>query len=133
MKSRTKKLTPADVHRFEKSEAQIQGLYDEIDQLTRKRPNDAVNKFKLRLVNQAIELGNEILTEQYKPFPDFSRFAEDELPSNSDVALMLSQYLISLENLRSDNVEVDDDHDWRWIVAGDVHMPTKEPKKYRTN
>ena len=42
MKSRAKKLTPADVHRFEKCEAQLQGLYAEIDQLARKRPNDAV-------------------------------------------------------------------------------------------
>lgn len=132
MKSRAKKLTPADVHRFEKCEAQLQGLYAEIDQLARKRPNDAVNKFKLRLINQALGLGNEILTDQYKPFSDFSHFVEDELPSNSDVALMLSQYLISLDNLRSDNVESDDDQ-WQWVVTGDVPIPAREPKKYRDN
>ena len=132
MKSRAKKLTPADVHRFEKHEAQLQGLYAEIDQLAKKRPNDAVNKFKLRLFNQVLDLGNEILTDQYKPISDFSQFDEDELPSNSDVALMLSQYLISLDNLRSDNVENDDDQ-WQWLVTGDVPIPTRQPRKYRNN
>ena len=132
MKSRAKKLTPADVRCFEKHEAQLQGLYAEIDQLAKKRPNDAVNKFKLRLFNQVLDLGNEILTDQYKPFSDFSQFDEDELPSNSDVALMLSQYLISLDNLRSDNVENDDDQ-WQWVVTGDVPIPTRQPRKYRNN
>lgn len=132
MKSRAKKLTPTEVHRFEKCEAQVQGLYTEIDQLAKKRPNDAVNKFKLKLINQALDLVNEILTDQYKPFSHFSSFDEDELPSNSDVALMLSQYLISLDNLRSDNVEYEDaDAQWQWVVTGDVSIPAKEPGKYR--
>ena len=40
-----------DVDNFEKLDGQLQSTYDEISLLSKKKPNDAVNKFKLKFVN----------------------------------------------------------------------------------
>jgi len=124
MKPRARRLTPADVERFEKCEPQVKGLYEEIGQLAKKSPNDGVNKFKLRLINKALGISNDILSDQHRPFPDFATFNEDELPTNSDVAVILSQYLISLKYFRSINIEwSEEDEKWRWIVSGEQIFP----------
>lgn len=44
-----------DVERFEKVTGQLDGVYEEITSLSKKSPNDGVNKFKLRLVNKVLE------------------------------------------------------------------------------
>jgi hypothetical protein len=35
---------------------------------------------------------------------DFEKFNEDDMPTNSDVTLILSQYLSCMEKLRTDNI-----------------------------
>jgi len=70
---------------------QVDSLYDEFDKLSKKSPGDAVNKFKLKLINELIVKANEALGER-RPFESFETFDEDELPTNSDVVVILSQY-----------------------------------------
>ncbi len=40
---------------------QVDSLYDEFDKLSKKSPGDAVNKFKLKLINELIVKANEAL------------------------------------------------------------------------
>ncbi len=94
-----------EIENFEKVFFQLQGLHTEIGLLSKGKPNDALNKFKLKLINQVLADANKILGERYKPFPDFYIFDEDELPTNSDVTFIISQYLGCMENLRVDNIE----------------------------
>ena len=70
----------------------IRTLRFEFRELSSKKPNDQVNKFKLKYVNQAIEAANELLKDG-KPYADFEKFNEEDLPTNSDVLMMLSLYL----------------------------------------
>ena len=70
----------------------IRTLRFEFRELSSKKPNDQVNKFKLKYVNQAIEAANELLKEG-KPYADFEKFKEEDLPTNSDVLMVLSLYL----------------------------------------
>jgi hypothetical protein len=70
----------------------IRTLRFEFRELSSKKPNDQVNKFKLKYVNQAIEAANEVLQDN-KPYADFDKFSEEDLPTNSDVLMMLSLYL----------------------------------------
>ena len=70
----------------------IRTLRIEFRELSSKKPNDQVNKFKLKYVNQAIEAANELLKDG-KPYADFEKFNEEDLPTNSDVLMMLSLYL----------------------------------------
>jgi hypothetical protein len=108
-----------DVAHFEKVNAQLEGVYDEITSLSKKFPNDTVNKFKLRLANKILENANLILGNKYKPFDDFTVFDDDTLPSNSDVAFILNQYLSCMENLRAENIkESDFGDDWYWMIDG---------------
>ena len=73
----------------------IRTLRFEFRELSSKKPNDQVNTFKLKYVNQAIEAANEVLKD-YKPYADFEKFSEEDLPTNSDVLMMLSLYLDAL-------------------------------------
>jgi hypothetical protein len=120
-----------DVDRFEKLKGQLESLYQEISILTKKSPNDAVNAFKIRFVNAALAEHNTFLGEKYKPFDDFDTFSVEDMPSNSDVALILSQYIECAEKFRADNIEFDyDENNWIWKIEGKGDpVLTSAPKK----
>lgn len=120
-----------DVDRFEKLSGQFQSVYEEIAILSKKSPNDAINKFKLNFINGLLEQGNDFLGENYIPFGHFSRFDEDDVPQNSDVVFVLAQYLQSFEKFRADNV-YNDYRTWRWKLEGGGEGPeTVRPKRLR--
>ena len=130
----------ADVDKFEKLIGQLQSIYEEISLLSKKSPNDALNKFKLKFINTLLEQANDFLGQKYKPFSDFSLFNEDDIPQNSDIVFILSQYLQCFEKLRADNV-VMYHGDWRWAIEaergekadenGFVYIRTVIPKRLR--
>lgn len=109
--------TKEDVEALERLIGQLQGLHTEIAQLARKAPNDAVNAFKLKLINKVINAGNAVLGEGYRPFTDFEEFDVDDVPTNSDVTLILSQYIEQTERYRSDNVRLNSGT-WAYTVSG---------------
>ncbi|MGB7400334.1 hypothetical protein [Castellaniella sp.] len=110
-------MNTSDVDRFEKLAGQVLGLYEEMSILSKKSPNDAVNKFKLKFINRQLSESNELLAERYRPFDDFDIFSEDDVPQNSDVVFILSQYLQCMEKLRSDHVVIQNGR-WYWRVEG---------------
>lgn len=117
------------INSFEKLNAQLEGLHEEISALSKKAPNDAVNKFKLKFINQILVDVNAILSKQYQPFQDFDRFEEEDLPSNSDVTLVLLQYLKCMEKLRADNIKLAHG-DWYWLAGGEeTNIRTAPPRK----
>lgn len=106
-----------NVDTFEKLFGQLLSTHDEISLLSKKNPNDAVNKFKLKFVNKLLSQSNDYLGKLYKPFDDFDSFDEDDVPQNSDIVFILSQYLQCFERQRSDNV-VNRHGAWYWRVKG---------------
>lgn len=118
-----------EIFKFEKIQGQIEGIYKEIGLLSKKSPNDAVNKFKLKFINQMLEEANSLLSGDYKPLEGFDTFDEDELPTNSDVTMIFEQYLNCLEKLRSDNIVLDFST-WYWLIDGEQsEIKTFAPKK----
>ena len=97
-------MSKINIDDFKKILNQLEGLHIEISTLSKKSYTDALNSFKLKLVNQVIKRSNELLGNDYKPFGDFSEFNDDDLPSNSDVTLVLSQYINCMESLREENI-----------------------------
>ncbi|MCG8377764.1 MAG: hypothetical protein MI702_14900 [Chlorobiales bacterium] len=93
-------MEETEIDKFEKNQNQLDGLHEEISALSKKSYTDAINLFKLKLVNQVIQGANQILGGTYKPFQDFDSFSEEDLPTNSDVTLVLSQYLNCMESYR---------------------------------
>ena len=123
-------LSKNQVDTFEKVIVQLESLYDELSVLSKKSPRDALNLFKLRLINQVIQQANCLLGSPYKPFSDFELFDEDEIPQNSDVVLMLAQYKQCLEKLKVDNVKNNHGR-WEWLIDGDLEetVRTSAPKR----
>lgn len=122
MKSRS------EVERLEKVIGQLQGAHSEVSQLAKKSPNDSLNKFKLNLINKVLEAANAVLGDKYRPFPDFEQFDADDVPTTSDVAMVLSQYMEEAERYRSDNVI--NDCGWKYVINGKVtDIPAGPPSK----
>lgn len=118
-----------ELEQFEKLIGQLRGLHEEIGLLAKKSPNDAVNAFKLRLVNKVVASANTILGPGYLPFDDFEAFDTDDVPTNSDVALVLAQYLEESERRRSDNVE-QYHGSWYYVIDGErSDVRTNAPAK----
>lgn len=124
-------MTRKQVDTFEKVQTQLEGLHSEISALSKKSQNDALNKFKLKFVNQILQESNNLLGKNYKPFADFDLFTEDEMPTTSDVAMMLTQYLSCFEKLRADNV-LQEIGRWYWVIDGKKSdIKTVMPKKIK--
>jgi hypothetical protein len=124
-------MTINEINTFEKVQAQLEGLHTEISTLSKKSQNDALNKFKLKFVNQILLQANNVLGKKYKPFSDFNIFEEEEMPTTSDVAMMLTQYLSCFEKLRTDNVGYYLGS-WFWFVDGQkTNLETVMPKKIK--
>lgn len=111
-------MTKEEIDKFEKIQSQLEGLHQEIGALSRKTPNDGVNKFKLGFINKALSDANDLMGENDKPFPDFDTFDVDELPTNSDVTMIVGQYISCLEKLRADNI-YQDFGKWYWRADDD--------------
>jgi hypothetical protein len=118
-----------DIDLYEKVQSQIKQLYKEITVLSKKSPDNAINKFKLKFINEKLKEANALLVGKHKPFTDFETFDEDSLPTNSDVVLILSQYLDCLEGWRSDNV-FKEAYSWYWKVGGGTRVLAEEPSRF---
>ncbi|MCX2495251.1 hypothetical protein OQX63_17305 [Pedobacter sp. PF22-3] len=122
-------MTREEIDTFEKTRAQLESLHVEIGALSKKAQNEAINKFKLKFINQTIATANTILEDKYKPFGDFDQFEEDDVPSNSDVTMLLGQYLNCLEKLRDDSI-VQNHGYWYWRIDGEIStVRTKAPNR----
>jgi len=119
------------VESFLKLQPQIKSAYDEISLLSKKKPNDQLNKFKLKFINNMLSQANELLGKKYKPFPDeFDLFDEDDMPSNSDIVFMFSNYIECLEKLRCDNIKYDN-YQWFWVIDGKTSDLKTDPPTIR--
>jgi hypothetical protein len=119
----------SNVEGLEKLIGQLQGLHAELTSLAKKSPNDAANAFKLKLINKVIESGNEVLGAGYRPFDDFEQFESDDVPSTSDVAMVLGQYMEEAERYRSDNVTRYGGR-WVYVIKGEPsEIPSGPPSK----
>jgi hypothetical protein len=119
-----------DIFEFEKLEQQLHSFLDDISELSKKRPNDPLNKFKLKFINATLLKLNGILKDD-RPFAEFKQFDVDDLPSNSDVVLLLSQYAAAAHRFRVENT-TDDGEDSTWIVRGkDTEIPAGDPDDFK--
>lgn len=107
-----------EVEALEKLIGQLHGLHGEIAILAKKSPSDGLNKFKLGLLNKVIETANDVLGPSYLPYQGFEGFDLDEVPSTSDVTLVLAQYMEEAERYRADNIQKT--YQGWFYVIGDV-------------
>ena len=130
------KLTAEEVGKFERVKYQIHQLHTDFTTLA-KKPDNAVNKFKLKFVNEKLMEANSLLPVAFRPSENFEQFDEDNMPTTSDVLMILSQYIDSLEAWRSANVyELTDGSfltKWYWVTSDDSSIEATRPSRYRSN
>jgi hypothetical protein len=119
MKSKT------EIDQFITTFLQIDRAVSDFDTLSKKKADDPVNTFKIKLVNEMLSSANSLLGKKHRPFCGFELFTEDAVPSNSDVLVVLSQYRACLDKLRHDSV-AKLDLKYFWTVNGkptDIEAP----------
>lgn len=126
MKRRT--VTLKEIELFDKTTPQLERFCRELSELAKKKPDGGINRFKLDVINEKLDEANSLLTGKFRPFKDFQRFEHDNLPTNSDVVLILSQYLECLETWRSAHV-VEVSFSWYWNTPDGSRIATTRPMR----
>jgi hypothetical protein len=121
-----------DIPEFEKVEQQLHSFLTEISELSKKKPNDALNKFKLKFINGTLDKLNRLLADD-RPFQDFERFDEDDLPTNSDVVVILAQYAAATHRFRVDHTRYSrNKREWFWTLRGKLSdTPAGDPDDFK--
>lgn len=105
----------AQLHEFQRLYRQLGAAKAEVDALSGKSeqaPGNAVGEIKLRLIDQLIGRAGQFLGDD-RPF-DFPGFGADNA-TNSDVALVLGQYLTCFEAFRGRHLEHRHGK-WFWLL-----------------
>lgn len=121
-------LARAEVGLFEKLKGQFDALYQELSTLAKKSPDGSVNTFKLALVNEKLRAANTLLTGEHRPFEQFEVFDEQSLPTSSDVAMVLGQYLSCMEGWRSEQM-VFEAGNWLWNTVDGPKLTGSRPTR----
>ena len=83
----------------------LSSMYVEFKELSKKKPDAAVSKSKIKIVNRLLMKIREILAdEQAIEFLDL--LDEDDVPQVSDVTLILSQYVAAMKEFKRSNLVV---------------------------
>ena len=119
-----------DVDKYQRVRSQLEAFHREFEGLAKKTANSALNPFKLKIDNQAVADANAVLGEEFLPIRGFTQFTDEELPSNSDVSMVLAQYLEALEVMRCRNIIRGSYGRWYWKVQDlpDEAMEAAEPR-----
>jgi hypothetical protein len=90
----------ADVNKYEMLEKLLASIYEEMKEFSKKKPDELLNKFKVKNVNRVLEPIKEIMKGE--PTNDFLDILdEDSLPSNSDAILIIGQFNAAMKQFKS--------------------------------
>ena len=109
------RTTKKKVESYEVAMPLLNAIYDEFKAFSKKKPDGALSKNKIAVVNRLLEKCRAVLQSE-PSFEFLDLFDEDDLPQNSDVVLMLSQYVAAMQLFKEaywrwDNLE------WNWCVS----------------
>jgi len=122
----------SDVEIFEKLELQVHSTRHEIAELSKKKPNDALNTFKLGHLNSLLLKCNSLLGADVA-LDGFTSFGEDQVPTNSDAVFVLAHYTDALHRFRLANTTYFDNK-FHWLVSKSKEkLPAPNPayRKYK--
>lgn len=78
----------------------LKSMYGEFKELSKKKPEAAISKNKIIIVNRLLEAVRKVLEgEESIAFLDL--LDEDDVPQTSDVTLILSQYVASMNGFEA--------------------------------
>lgn len=94
------RTTTEKAERYEVMSPLLEAMFAEFKELSKKKPEGPISSQKIKVVNRLLESCREVLeTEDSINFLDV--IDEDDVPQNSDVVLMLSQYVAAMSTFKS--------------------------------
>jgi hypothetical protein len=108
------------IKKFEMLFPMVNSDLNEIRELSKKKQDEPLNKFKVKTINKKLEQVKLVLYDE--PTFEFLELLDDEaLPSNSDAVLMISQFIKAMEQFKkkyftkdsSDFVAFEDHFSWK--------------------
>lgn len=80
----------------------LKSAFDEVKEFSKKKQDEELNIKKVKMINRLLEKAKEILknepTVEYLELLD-----EDELPTNSDAVLIMSQFISAMNKFHEDH------------------------------
>jgi len=106
--------TNAQIEQFKMLTELLQSIYNEMKEFSKKKPDEPLNKFKVKSVNRVLKKVKEILKNE--PTVDFLDILdEDTLPTNSDAILIIGQFQASMTRFEKKYHYKDSlDYKWKW-------------------
>nr|WP_315207022.1 hypothetical protein [uncultured Flavobacterium sp.] len=91
--------TDQEVVKFEMLNELADSIYIEMKEFSKKKPDDALNPFKVKNVNRVLTQLKDFLKSE--PTVNFLDLLDEEtLPTNSDAILIIGQFKASMDNFR---------------------------------
>jgi hypothetical protein len=110
-------MNQREVEEFRKMAAQLDALHQEATASSKKQPDKPVSKFKVDLANSVLETARTVLGES-APTLEFEKFNTDDLPTNSDLSFVVTQFVECSEKVKAQNIKRSFNGVWYWQVAG---------------
>lgn len=97
-----KKTTDEQVKLYLTINPLLKSAFDEVKEFSKKKQDEELNIKKVKMINRLLEKAKEILknepTVEYLELLD-----EDELPTNSDAVLIMSQFITAMNKFHGDH------------------------------
>ncbi|WP_448034236.1 hypothetical protein [Bradyrhizobium liaoningense] len=106
-----------EVEEFRKMAAQLDALHLEALAASKKSPDKPVSAFKVNLANSVLEQAKRVLGPS-APAMDFVKFDKDDLPTNSDLSFIVTQFVECAEKVRAENIQRRANGTWYWNISG---------------
>lgn len=74
----------------------LEAMYAEFKEISKKKPDSAVSKSKIKIVNRLLEKVRTVLSDE-ESISFLDLLDEDDVPQASDVTLILSQYVAAMK------------------------------------
>jgi len=78
----------------------LNSMYNEFKELAKKKPDAAVSKYKITIVNRLLDKVRIVLKDE-ESIAFLDLLDEDDVPQVSDVTLILSQYVAAMIEFKS--------------------------------
>jgi len=92
--------TDSQITKFEMLNELTESIYTEMKEFSKKKPDDALNSFKVKNVNRVLTQIKDFLKDE--PTVSFLDLLDDQtLPSNSDAILIIGQFKAAMDNFRN--------------------------------
>lgn len=107
--------TKEATEKFDMLHSLIYSMIREMKEFSKKKPDELLNKNKVKMINRTLNPIKELLKDQ--PTIDFLDLLDEELlPSNSDAVLIMGQFEASMNQYKNKFYGQDSNFNSRWFT-----------------